>query len=154
MPSWKTQFGSYLKTEDLQGRRIPVTITKVVIEQVGDEEKGERKLVAYFHGANKTLVLNKTKCEALTHITGTDDFTLWRGARIVLAPGTTMYQGRTVGCVNIESPVAAAPTGFAPPPQYPPVPVPPPAAAPPAAPWPPEPGSDDEPPITSDDIPF
>lgn len=155
MPSWKTQFGSYLKTEDLQGRRVPVTISKVVVEQVGDEDKGERKLIAYFAGANKSLVLNKTRCEVLAALTGTEDYEFWRGARIVLAPGTTLFQGRRVGCINIESPQAAAPTApFAPPQTQRQPPPTAPAFREPAFHEPEPPDHGDEPPITADDIPF
>jgi hypothetical protein len=34
MPSYKSAFGSFLKTEDLQGRRIPATIERVTFETI------------------------------------------------------------------------------------------------------------------------
>lgn len=103
MPSWKMSFGSYLKTEDLQGRAVRVVIERIAEEEIGTEEKGkEKKLVAHFFGKEKSLVLNKTKCEALELITGSDDIDAWVGAQIILAPGRTKFQGKTVGCIDIK----------------------------------------------------
>lgn len=104
MPSWKNSFaGAYLKTEDLMGRPVRVVIESIAEEELGTDEKGkEMKLVAHFFGKSKALVLNKTKCEALELISGTDLVEAWIGLQIVLAPGRTKYQGRTVGCIDIK----------------------------------------------------
>lgn len=102
MGSWKTHFGVFLKTEDLQGRPARVVIEGVTLEDVGQDAKKEKKLVATFIGKNKALVLNKTKCEALEHITGTDDYEEWAGTAIMLVPGKTKFGGKVVDCINVE----------------------------------------------------
>jgi len=136
MPSWKTAFGSTLKTEDLQGRPVRAVVESVDFEEIGQEK--ERKLVMHLVGKDKTLVMNKTKAEAMEAITGTDDYEQWAGHQIVLAPGTTKYQGKTVGCIDIRAPRATAPA---------PAPAPAPRRQV-------ELPGDEEPPITDDDIPF
>jgi hypothetical protein len=122
MGSWKRSFGSYLKTEDLQGHPVRVVIESVTEEDLGQDGKKETKLVAAFYGKDKRLVLNKTKCEALELLSGTDDTDHWVGLQIILAPGLTKYQGRTVGCIDIKPGTVparpqAAPRGAAPAPR-------------------------------------
>ena len=43
--------GNYLKGTDLEGREWPVTIERIVEEEVGDDEKP--KLVAHFVGRSE-----------------------------------------------------------------------------------------------------
>ena len=134
MPSYKTAFGSFLKTEDLQGRPVPVVVEFVALETIKGQEghPDERKLVAHFKNKDKTLVLNRTRCEQMEHIFGTDDYEAW-GGPAMLVPGTTKFGGKTVGCINVEPRVGAK------------------AAAPVAVSRPePEPASD----VTEDDYPF
>jgi hypothetical protein len=115
MASYKTAFGSHLKTEDLQGRSVPVTIESVTIEPIkGKEgEPTENKPVAKFVGKDKSLILNRTRCEQLAAIFGTDDMDYWAG-KVVLAVGSTKFGGKTVGCIDIRP--FAAPAPVAPPP--------------------------------------
>ena len=110
MPSFKTVFGSFLKTEDLQDRRVSVTITEVNLTTIKGQEgqPDEKKLAAHFAGKDKALVLNRTRCEQLEAIFGTDDYEQWAGP-VVLVPGLTKFGGKSVGCINIEARGAAAP---------------------------------------------
>ena len=109
MPSFKTAFGSFLKTEDLQGRAVHVVIDYVGLDTIEgrDGKPDEKKLVAHFKGKDKTLALNKTRCEQLAKIFGTDDYDAWSGP-VTLAPGTTKYQGKDVGCIDILARAGAA----------------------------------------------
>lgn len=108
MPSYKPEFGTYLKTEDLLGRAHRLIISHVVPEEIGNEGKKERKLVAHFTSTPKALVLNKTKCEALERLTGSDDTDAWANLTIVIRPGLTKYGGKTVGCIDIVESVQPA----------------------------------------------
>jgi hypothetical protein len=127
--SYKTAFGSHLKTEDLQGRAVPVSIECVTIETLkgNDGEPDQRKPVARFVGKEKTLVLNLTRCGQLEAIFGTDDMDYWAGP-VMLVPGQTKFGGKTVGCIDIK-------------PRTGPAAAPPPPPAVPAS-------------VTDDDIPF
>src|SRR3990167_11498864 len=108
MPSFKTAFGSFLKTEDLQGRPAKVVIESVGIEEVKGEDGKEAKLVARFHGKDMGLILNRTNCELLEQIVGSDDYDAWVGATVVLYPTTTRFGNKTVPCLRIKQmPVVA-----------------------------------------------
>lgn len=108
MPSYKTAFGSWLKTEDLQGRAAKALIELVQIEEVKGEDGTEKKLIAHFVGKDKALILNRTNCESLEAICGTDDYAGWAGHTIVLYPTTTKFGAKTVPCLRIRAPQAAA----------------------------------------------
>ena len=110
MASYKTVFGSFLKTEDLQGKSVRVNVESVSLETIKGHEGAadEHKLVAKFVGKDKGLVLNKTRCEQMESLFGTDDYEQWVGP-VQLNPGTTKYQGKTVGCVDIGPATAGKP---------------------------------------------
>jgi hypothetical protein len=99
--------GQYLKATDLGGRRAMVTISRVEMEDIGDQEKP----VVYFHGKEKGLVLNKTNATSIEEIARTDETDRWRGVSIVLYPSRTDFQGKRVDCIRVDPPtkVATAP---------------------------------------------
>ncbi len=89
---------SFMKAEDLQGKRFRLTIASVTMEKLGDDTKP----VMTFKGAEKKLVLNRTKVSVLAELFG-DESTDWVGKAIVLAPSKTNYQGKMVPCIQVES---------------------------------------------------
>lgn len=103
MPSYKTAFGSYLKTEDLQGHAAKAVIESVEIEDVKGDDGVERKLIARFVGKEKALILNRTNCEMLDQIIGSDDYQAWVGHTVVLYPTTTKFGNKTVPCLRIRA---------------------------------------------------
>jgi hypothetical protein len=111
--------GAYLKSSDLQGRRVTVVISEIKPEEIG----GDTKPVLYFEGKERGLVLNKTNANMIAEILGTDEMDDWHGHRIVLHPAKTEFQGRRVDCIRVD----AAPKG-APTPAPKPVPAPAPVA--------------------------
>lgn len=90
---------NYIKTEDLQGRNITVTIDRVEMEKVGEDHRP----VIYFQGKEKGLVLNKTNAQTISAIYGgeTED---WQGGEIILYPTETDYQGKRVPAIRIKIP--------------------------------------------------
>lgn len=96
----------YLKAADLQGRRVPVTIDRVELEDVDD---GDRKPVLYFRGTDRGLVLNRTNAAALTDHLGTDETDQWRGRRVVLFPTRVDFQaGASTRSASIQPSLRAA----------------------------------------------
>ena len=140
MASYKTAFGSFLKTEDLQGRQVQAVIESVELEEIKGDHGMERKLVAHFAGKEKGLILNLTNCELIEQIAGTDDVEKWSGTRVVLYPTTTKFGGKTVPCLRIKTAGNGA--------------VPRPVAVTPPPPLPPTPEPEPEYVMTEDDIPF
>lgn len=112
MPSYKTVFGSFLKQEDLQGKAAKAIIEEVRIEEVKDTDSGknERKLVMHFVGKDKAMIVNRTNCEALEEICGSDDYERWAGHAVVLyVDPAVKFGGKTVGGLRVRAVVAAAP---------------------------------------------
>lgn len=89
---------AFLKADDLQGKRVRLTIASVAMEKMGEDTKP----VASFQKTEKKLVLNRTKVSFLAELFG-DESAGWIGKTVVLAPGRTQYQGKMVPCINIES---------------------------------------------------
>jgi hypothetical protein len=106
MPSWKSTFGSYLSKDDLQGRATNVVLAGVELSDVKDNETGktEKRLVVSFVGKEKTLILNRTNCEALETICGTDDYGRWPGHAVQLYTDPNIkFGGKTVGGLRIRA---------------------------------------------------
>jgi hypothetical protein len=106
----------YLKAGDLGGRVVPVTISHVKSELVGREK--EPKLVVYFEGKDKGVVLNKTNARKIVEISGSDDTDDWTGIKIALYSAEVEFQGDTVQSIRVRAAqnVAAAARRPEPPP--------------------------------------
>lgn len=111
----------YLKHEDLNGKRVTLTIDRVEFEKVGTPP--ELKAVAYFKGKDKGLCLNKTNANSIHFITGSDDTDDWVGERIVVYPSQTEYQGKRMGCIRVDPPAAASAPAVVPQPVTVPAPM-------------------------------
>ena len=107
----------YLKAADLQGRNIAVKISGVQMEDVGSDDKPERKPVVYFQGAKKGLVLNKTNALTISEVIGSETDN-WVGVKVQLFATRVPFQGRMVDAIRLTVPrdapaTAAKPAGAA-----------------------------------------
>ena len=92
---------TYLKAADLQGRRVAVIISEVVLEDIG----GDHKPVVYFSGKDKGLVLNKTNAQMIVEIAGgVSETDKWQGIKICLYPTKTDFQGKRVDAIRVDYP--------------------------------------------------
>jgi len=109
MPHYKTAFPSkFLSAADIE-RPYDATIENVDFDEVGTDDKPERKLVATFKDEGcRPIVLNKTRCEVLEELAGTPDYDLWAGTRVRISQGTTRYAGKRVPCIDFSKPNAPA----------------------------------------------
>ena len=96
----------YLKSNDLKGRPVVVTMRAVAYEPVGNDK--EMKPVLYFQGKDKGLVLNKTNTNTIMALTGSPVTEEWDGVAITLYPTETSYAGETVDCIRIKKVLPAA----------------------------------------------
>ena len=95
----------YLKKGDIPSP-INTSILWIKEEEVTAPGKGtETRLVLYFDGQKKGLVLNTANAEALAEITGTDDYEKWADTRVQLYvdPDVT-YGGKKIGGIRIRKP--------------------------------------------------
>lgn len=93
----------YLKTGDLQGRRATLTVDYVEAQTIGNDQR----LVVFFAGKQKGLVLNKTNAVMIQEIAGTDETDNWRGVKIVIYPAKVDFQGRRVDAIRVDWPADA-----------------------------------------------
>lgn len=99
----------YLKAADLQGRTIKAQIESVALEEIGDLK--DEKLVVYFLGKDRGLVLNKTNA-ALLASRFDDDPDKWIGQAVQLVSEPVNYQGRMVDGLRIKVPTPTAVQDF------------------------------------------
>lgn len=107
----------WLKAEDIgERRKVRCTIKEVVMETISDEDK----MVAYFNGKSKGLMVNKTNAGRLAAAYGdeTDD---WRGKEIYLYVERVQFQGRMVPGIRVDVPRVEATFEPEPEPEPPPV---------------------------------
>lgn len=88
---------TYLKAADLQGKSVTISIDHVKFEELG----GEHKLIMYFLGSERGLVLNKTNANIISEMHGpeTDD---WHGKKITLYPARVEFQGKIVDAIRVK----------------------------------------------------
>jgi hypothetical protein len=95
----------YLKKEDLSDP-VDTELLWVKEEKVTAPGKGTKtRLVAYFDGLSKGLVLNTANCEILAQITGTDDPNEWKDVAVQLyVDPDVKYGGKKTGGIRIRKP--------------------------------------------------
>ncbi len=94
----------YLKAADLQDKPITLIMSRVELENIGDDES---KPVLYFTKTAKGLVLNKTNAKVIVaaHGDSTDE---WEGKPITLFPAMVDFRGDTVEAIRVRIPKPAA----------------------------------------------
>jgi hypothetical protein len=95
----------YLKAEDIKGRPAVLVIEHANPELLKNNEGiSKDKLVLYFKGHKKALVVNTTNFDSIIDITGEVDSDNWISHSIELYPTTTMMAGKKVDCIRIRAP--------------------------------------------------
>lgn len=89
----------YLKASDLQGRDVTVKMGRVEQEKVGDDQK----LILYFQGKEKGMVLNKTNANSIADVYGSETGD-WYGQTIILFEQMVDFQGKRVPGLRIRAP--------------------------------------------------
>lgn len=89
--------GNYLKAEHLQGRTVPVTISKVEVKEFDDGNK----IVVFFAGKDKSLVCNKTNANIIAENLGTQETDEWVNGRIQLTVKKVEFQGKLVPAIRV-----------------------------------------------------
>jgi len=91
----------YLKASDLGGREVRVIMANVEREKIGTDTK----LILYFKGKEKGLVLNKTNAFAIGDAYG-EDTEDWFDQPLILFSIKTEYQGKVVDGLRCRVPTA------------------------------------------------
>lgn len=89
----------YLKSSDLKGQEVRVIMARVEREEIGQD----KKLVLYFKGKNKGMVLNKANANTIGDFYG-DDSDDWYDQPLILFAVKTEYQGKVVDGLRCRIP--------------------------------------------------
>jgi hypothetical protein len=106
-----TYSGRFLRVTDLKARRVPTRIQEVRKEEFKqDDGKTEQKLIVTLKGFEKPLVLNRTNCDTIIDLVGSEETDDWIGKPIVLLQAKVRFQGKSTPCIRVEEPGDA--TGY------------------------------------------
>ncbi|MBN9219557.1 MAG: hypothetical protein J0I79_16550 [Mesorhizobium sp.] len=88
---------NYLKSDDLKGREVKVTIADYKMEKLGDDDK----LVLFFEGKDKGMVCNKTNANRIALFYGSD-LDAWKGKEILLGTELVDFQGKSTLALRVK----------------------------------------------------
>lgn len=92
----------YACADDLNGQRVPVTMDRIVLEDVEDDDgKKSSAGIVYFRDMQKGLRLNRTNFDTIAATFG-EETDSWPGKEITLFPTTTTFKGERKACIRIE----------------------------------------------------
>lgn len=91
----------YIKAADLGGREVKVIMQNVEREKLGDD----MKLVLYFKGKERGLVLNKTNAGTISNAYG-DETSDWFDQPLILFSVMTDFQGKVGPAIRCRVPTA------------------------------------------------
>ena len=102
----------YLKADDLKGANVTVIIDEISMEEIGQGQQKETKLILSFVGKKKRLVCNKTNAKTISGIYGSE-MDEWKGKSIILSPREVEFQGDMVWAirVSLQKPSVTVPAG-------------------------------------------
>lgn len=105
MPSAFDLYDFYLEPADLRGQTHRVKITSAKVEQIFDPitKRDQPKLVITFENRKKKMPLNKTQAGALIEICGTDDYSKWTGAEVLLTAATARNNKPTITLTSTKT---------------------------------------------------
>jgi hypothetical protein len=96
----------FIGADVIGDKEFTLTIDKVVLKTVGDEQKP----VAYFKDAKKGLVLNRTNWDRISFIAQNDDSDAWPGVSVVLTTELVSFNGKTGAAVRVKPARRGAPS--------------------------------------------
>lgn len=102
MNIYKSSLFKYIAGDSLKGKAVPMTIDRVVNENVtGQNDKTEEKQVLYFAESKKGMILNKTNAKRIARWFGpeTDD---WHGMVIELYTEPVKAFGETHNALRVR----------------------------------------------------
>lgn len=93
---------NFLKADDLDGKNVTVEIEEVTMEEIGQGREKENKIVLTFKGKTKKLIANKTNCNTIAKLVGSDDTDDWPGHKIILTSREVDYQGTPMLAIRVS----------------------------------------------------
>jgi len=95
---------NYIGAEILQpGQELTLTIEKVVKEQVKSADGTNECIVAYFKGAKKGMILNKTNCKIISKRLDSPYIEQWVGKSITIYAAKVRAFGELVEALRVKA---------------------------------------------------
>lgn len=96
--------GRFVRGEDVVGLEVPLVIRDVRLEKVFTQAKNkeEEKLVVYFEGKDKGVLLGKTRAMDIKSITGSDDTDNWKGKTVCMYVETKTTTKKTMHAIRFK----------------------------------------------------
>jgi hypothetical protein len=111
MPKLSEVFPSkYLKADDIPEEGLVLTISGVEMEELGQGRDKETKPVLSFKEEEKGMVCNKTNCNTIHKLSGSDDTDDWVGHKIRLITLEVDFQGTMTNSIRVSTKPVKAPT--------------------------------------------
>ena len=97
--------GNYLKSADIKGREVPVTLSHITAEKMPDLDGkvGATKHIAYFAGKDKGIVLNKTNLGILQEMGLEDTDAIPPNFNLILFVMQVPFQGQMVDGLRMRA---------------------------------------------------
>jgi len=102
--------GKTLSAKDLD-KPVRVTIQRWEKQEFDNDGKKVEKVVLFFEGAEKGMVLNYTRNDQIALNLGSDDMDDWMGKQIILEKGRTKFGAEMVDCVAVRDEAPKAEVG-------------------------------------------
>lgn len=101
MNIYKSSLFKYIAGDSLKGKSVPMTIERVVNEDVSNSDGKEEKQVLYFVESKKGMILNKTNAKRIARLYGpeTDE---WKGIVIELYTEPVKAFGETHNALRVR----------------------------------------------------
>ena len=102
---------NFLKASDIPANGVTVVIAKADMQEMGQGQDRETKLVLGFKDTEKVLTINKTNLKTIEKLHG-DDTDLWMGKPIHLVVREVDFAGETTLAIRVSllAQPAAAPS--------------------------------------------
>jgi len=97
--------GKTLSAKDLI-KPVRVTISRWEMMEFDNDGKKVEKVVIFFEGKDKGVVLNQTRGLQIAMNLGTEEMDEWSGKQIILEKGRTAFGPDMVDCVSVRDEVA------------------------------------------------
>lgn len=92
---------NYLKADEFVDNDTTVVIESIATESIGQGKDASDKLVLYFRGQDKGLVLNKTNANTIAGLYG-DETDGWIGKPVILYATEVDFQGKQVLAIRVR----------------------------------------------------
>jgi hypothetical protein len=100
----------YATGEDLQGKAVTLTVSRVVAEKMHPQPNtpAVERWVLYFKETQKGVILGRTLAYQIAEAMGADDTDQWIGRRVTLYPQPMTVAGKSVTAIRARAAAEAA----------------------------------------------